>query len=78
MPSGKFSIHYKDYILNKIEKSRNFKLMLTAIEENSGHMIVLAEILWGKSFCINYDWEKPMHSRISMSKVSSHCVLNES
>ena len=78
MPSGRVPIHTEDYKLNKIEKSRNFKLMLTAIEENSGHMIVLAEIWWGKSFCIKYDCEKPMHSRISMTKVSSHCVLNES
>lgn len=41
--------------LNQIERDDKFELMLTAIEENSGHMIVLKTIEWEKSVNLQYD-----------------------
>ena len=60
----------------KIEKcDRDFKaeLMLTAIEENSGHMIILATVDWGKFTCLQYNRAKPIHSRIELIEYNSYC-----
>ena len=64
--------------VNQIEKDDKFELMLTAIEENSGHMIVLGTIKWGRFFHWQYDCSKPMHSRINMKKINSYCYLSKS
>ena len=57
---------------NKFERDDEFELMLTAIEENSGYMIILATIEWGKSLCIEYNKTKPMHDRLELTHLKSH------
>ena len=64
------------FVGGKIEKcDRDFKaeLMLTAIEENSGHMIILATVDWGKIACLQYNRAKPIHSRIELIEYNSYC-----
>ena len=56
----------------KFDRDDEFELMLTAIEENSGHMIILATIEWGKSLCLEYDKAKPINSRIELTHLKSH------
>ena len=62
-----------DKKLKRIIRDDSFELMLTAIEENSGHMIILATIEWGKSLCLEYDSKKSMHSRISLNSLNTYC-----
>ena len=78
MPSARVPIRYEGYTINSKQRENNFEVMLTVIEENSGHMITLATVEWGKSFRLQYDCKKAMHSRISMTEVESFCTLNES
>ena len=76
MPSGCSKTHHGCHVGKYIEKSdRDFKadLMLTAIEENTGHMIILAVIEWGKFVCFQYDHTKPVHSRIKLTACTSYC-----
>ena len=80
MPSGcseiRHGFHVSKYIEKTVEKSdRDFKadLMLAAIEENTGHMIILAVIEWGKFICLQYDHTKPVHSRIKLTACTSYC-----
>ena len=51
--------------------------MLTAIEENSGHMILLATIEWGKSLCLKYDSTKPIHSRMELTHLKSYYDIRD-
>ena len=62
----------------KFERDDEFELMLTAIEENSGYMIILATIEWGKSLCIEYNKTKPMHDRLELTHLKSHYYVIKS
>ena len=64
--------------LKKLKRDDKFELMLTAIEENSGHMIILATIEWGKEVCLQYDNTKSMHSRISLNSLNTYCEFKHS
>ena len=77
-PSSSFEINNNGSKFKTNEIEDDFELMLTAIEENSGHMINLATIEWGKDINLQYDCEKLMHSRINMIKLHSYCRLYES
>ena len=61
--------------LQSVERDSKFKLMLTAIEENSGHVIILANIEWGKSLFSDYDVTKGMHARIGLSRLKTFCRI---
>ena len=63
---------------NKFERDDEFELMLTAIEENSGHMIILATIEWGKSLSFEYDKTKPVNSRLKLTRLKSHYNIRQS
>ena len=63
---------------NKFEREDEFELMLTAIEENSGHMIVLATIEWGKSLSFKYDHSKPVDSRLKLTHLKSRYYIKYS
>ena len=62
----------------KFDRDDEFELMLTAIEENSGHMIILATIEWGKSLCLEYDKTKSINSRIELTHLKSHYHIKKS
>ena len=72
---GEFFRIKQDETLEKFREDMKFVLMLTAIEENSGHMIVLTTIEWGVDICLQYDVTKPMHSRISMTRLKTYCRI---
>ena len=59
--------------LEKTDRDFKADLMLVAIEENTGHMIILAVIEWGKFVCLKYDHTKPVHSRIKLTACTSYC-----
>ena len=65
-------------MLEGFDTDFKFVLMLTAIEENSGHRINLATIEWGKDIYLQYDHTKPMYSRMSMNRLMSYCNLKKS
>ena len=77
-PSSVMNAGYHGQTLHQLEKDDEFELMLTAIEENSGHTIVLGTIRWGRFFRWQYDCTKSMHSRINMKKINSYCFLSKS
>ena len=62
----------------KFDRDDEFELMLTAIEENSGHMIILATIEWGKSLSFEYDNSKPVNSRLKLTRLKSHYNIRQS
>lgn len=64
--------------IDKFEREDEFELMLAAIEENSGHMIILTTIEWKKLLCIKYDKTKPMHDRLELTHLESHYKINDS
>ena len=65
--------------LKKLHKDINFELRLTAIEENSGHMIVLSTIEWGKSIILQYDSSsQEMNSRLKLNHLSGYCKFKRS
>ena len=57
MPSANLTTKDVSFGKNLEKTDRDFKadLMLAAIEENTGHMIILAVIEWGKFVCLQYD-----------------------
>ena len=59
--------------LEKTDRDFKADLMLAAIEENTGHMIILAVIEWGKFVCLKYDHTKPVHSRTKLTACTSYC-----
>ena len=78
LPCSSFEINYDGSKLKRFEKEDDFELMLTAIEENSGHRINLATIEWGKDIYLQYDHTKPMYSRMNMNRLNSYCNLKKS
>ena len=65
--------------LKKLHKDINFELRLTAIEENSGHMIVLSTIEWGKSIILQYDSSsQEMNSRLKLNHLNGYCKFKRS
>ena len=69
-------------LLEKFHRDFKADLMLAAIEENSGHMIVLAVVEWGKTIGLRYDRTRNEHDRIRMTnhnsyfnKINGLCVL---
>ena len=67
-----------DQKLNKIGRDDNFELRLAAIEENSGHLITMATIEWGKRIVLQYDCSKEMHSRLKLNELNSYCEFKHS
>ena len=64
--------------MNKFKRDDKFELMLTAIEENSGHIINLAKIEWGKMLTLEYDIKKELHSRIELTHLKSYYIIRDS
>ena len=62
----------------KFERDDEFELMLTAIEETSGYMIILATIEWEKSLSFEYDKTKPVNSRLKLTRLKSHYKIKHS
>ena len=60
-------------LLEKFHRDFKADLMLAAIEENSGHMIVLAVVEWGKTIGLRYDRTRNEHDRIRMTNHNSYC-----
>ena len=69
---------YEHYEILQYEREDEFELMLTAVEENSGHMIILATVEWGKSLVLSYDRTQLMHSRMSVKDFQNYCRLKNS
>lgn len=72
MPGG--AMKSKNHGRNLENFHRDFKadLMLAAIEENSGHMITLAVVEWGKTVGLKYDRTRIEHDRISLTNHTSY------
>lgn len=66
------------FTLDKVKQKLDFELMLTAIEENSGYMINLATIKWGKYISMNYSSTRLKHPKTDLNVLESHCRLKES
>ena len=64
--------------LDKTKQKLDFELMLTAIEENSGYMINLATIKWGKHISMHYSSTRLKHPRTDLNLLESYCRLKES
>ena len=73
MPSCTMKV-CEDYgrVLKKCHRDFKADLMLAAIEENSGHMIILAAVEWGKIIDLRYDGTRNEHDRIVMTNHSSN------
>ena len=73
MPGG--SMKTKSFGRNLEKYHRDFKaeMILAAIEENSGHMIILAAVDWGKTVGLKYDRTRNEHDRIRMTNHNSYC-----
>ena len=79
MPSQVLDVvTYDGKKFEKFERDFKAELMLAAIEENSGHMIILASFEWGNFTCLQYDRSKPIHSRIKLTNYSSYCQRKSS
>ena len=77
-PSGHFNYHQYGNRIKHFEREDKFELMLVAIEENSGHMIVLKTIEWGKSISLQYDCTKEMHERLKLNHLNTCCKVKHS
>ena len=62
----------------RYERDLEFELMLVAIEEISGHMIVLSKIKWGHKVDLKIDNSQKMHSRIEITEFKTTCFYEES
>ena len=71
-------LNYNGNPANKYKRELNFTLMLTAIEENSGKMIVLTELKWTNSIQLKIDTSKPYNCRLIAEKYKTTCTYNNS
>ena len=64
--------------LKQVERDGKFLLMLTAIEEHSGNIIVLKTIEWEKSISLQYDCTRLVYSRFKLKDLNTSCKLKQS
>ena len=62
----------------KFVRDLKFDLMLAAIEENSGHMIILSNIKWGIKVDFQIENSRLMHSRVRPKEFEYTCRFNQS
>ena len=60
-------------VLIRFEREENFELMLTAVEENSGHMIILATVDWKHELSFEVDVKRPVYSRLELTGLEVSC-----
>ena len=60
-------------VLTRFEREENFEMMLTAVEENSGHMIILATVDWKHKLSFEVDVKRPVYSRLELTDLEVSC-----
>ena len=64
--------------VTKYRRELSFTLLLAAIEENSGKMIILTELKWTNSIQLKIDTSKPYNCRLEAEKYKTTCTYNKS
>ena len=77
LPNVKLRANTDKYKLKSFKREDEFELMLTAIEENSGHMIILARVEWGKTLRLQYDCKRSIHERLELTELKTYCKFRD-
>ena len=77
-PCATYYYKQKDRFAKISKRLLKFKVMLAAIEENSGKMIKITEINWNHDIQLKVDKTKPPNSRITPLGYQTTCLHNNS
>ena len=73
VPNSGEDFIYEDQVLTNFEREVNFETMLMAVEENSGHMIILATVDWKHKLSFEVDVERPIFLRLKLTDLEVSC-----
>ena len=76
LPSAAARFRREGSAMTSFEREESFELMLTAVEENSGHMIVLATVQWSHVVDFQVDVNREVHSRLKLKGLETTYRFN--
>ena len=62
----------------EVDRKIKFKLMIVAIEENSGCMAELLSVDWSFVLNLERDPSMPLHSQMKLNKLKIECSFDDS
>ena len=78
LPAAATTFNRNGAEITRFDREENFEMMLTAVEENSGHIIILATVDWTHKVNFQVDVKKPVHSRLKLTGLETTCYFDGS